>query len=707
MSTGGSVTCANFKKRQLDHLIDVILEANSDDDHPARLIAGEYNATSVQDYINIDRTELDTMELTESDLNDVVHIPNVLKKCILSLKDFWKHWGDKSTKDWTMLTVDNFDDFLMDGTGPQTQPHPTSTNPTTTGTPMTPVDVHAITSALSAAMLTKSPPSCTDVFMKIKGCGDEVKPLKEAKQWNAWHQSFLSVPHSHDFMDITDPTYVQEPSDDDACLLFDAEQKHAFGILVSSIKEPSILPTLRKYSDPNVPDYGDAQMLYTDLVAHYTQGLSGRQRIEVLERELDEIHLDSKWSKTCESFFNFVDNKLKDHQGLAPDPAQYLESWYVNRLNRTIEPHVALYQYVVNHQMQADSIAKHLGTAPATSLSYESYVEMICTFCQTIDHTNHMAVQEKSRRKALQAEVNGGRNGNRGGRTGGRGRNSGRGGRRQPNQTECGCGKYHNWIPKEQFDNLDKERYQQLIRDRISRWEMQANTSSTNSAPTAAPTNSNPAAPPTQIQVSGASIAPETPSVLTGAVPSVVSPTSRFVSIAIVTPSRSSHGSTTATQMESGPNTLLHQLMSNASAQFPASTTSSYANNPVTTTFNGGNYQIRRMNYAYHLTRQALHLEYQGALVDSGANGGMAGSDSRVLATIPHVFVDITGVGGEVLQRLPIVQGASLIYTIDEGPIILIMSQYAHKPYSKSIHTKSQIEHLVGVVHDSAKSTGG
>ena len=472
MSTVGSVTYANFKKRQLDHLIDVILEANGDDDHPTCRIADEYNATNVQDYINIDRTELDMMKLTDSDSNDVVHIPNALKKCILSLKDFWKHWGDKSTKDWTVLTVDNFDDFLMeldmmeltdsdsndvvhipnvlkkrilslkdfwkhwgdkstkdwtvltvdnfddflmDGMGPQTQPVPTTTNPPTAGTPTTLVDVTAITSALSAAMLTKSPPSRTDVFMKNKGHGDDVKPLKEAKQWNAWHRTFLSVAHSHDFMDITDPTYVPDPSDDDACTLFDAQQKHAFGILVSSIKESSILLTLRKYSDPNIPDYGDAQMLYTDLVTHYTQGLSGRQRIEVIERELDKIRLDSKWSKMCESFLNFVDNKLKDHQGLAPNPAQYLELWYINCLNCTIEPHVTLYQYVVNHQMQADSIAKHLGTASVTSLSYESYVETIRTFCQTIDHTNHKAVQEKSHHKALQAEFNGGHNGNRGG----------------------------------------------------------------------------------------------------------------------------------------------------------------------------------------------------------------------------------------------------------------------------------------------------
>ena len=84
----------------------------------------------------------------------------------------------------------------------------------------------------------------------------------------------------------------------------------------------------------------------------------------------------------------------------------------------------------------------------------------------------------------------------------------------------------------------------------------------------------------------------------------------------------------------------------------------------------------------------------------------MARSDTCILATVPHEFVDITGVGGKVLQRLPIVQGASFVHMIDEGPIILIMSQYAHKPDSKSIHSKSQIEHFWGVVHDSAKSTG-
>ena len=51
-----------------------------------------------------------------------------------------------------------------------------------------------------------------------------------------------------------------------------------------------------------------------------------------------------------------------------------------------------------------DSIANHLGTTSATATSYESYVEMIHTFCQMIDHANRKAVHKKNQRKALQTE---------------------------------------------------------------------------------------------------------------------------------------------------------------------------------------------------------------------------------------------------------------------------------------------------------------
>ena len=109
-----------------------------------------------------------------------------------------------------------------------------------------------------------------------------------------------------------------------------------------------------------------------------------------------------------------VDNRLKDHKGIAPDPAQYPESWYVTHLNQTLETHTTLYQYNINHQMQADSIASHLGTTSATVTSYETHVEVIRTFCQTIDHSNRKALQETNRRKALKVEQTIGRGGGHG-----------------------------------------------------------------------------------------------------------------------------------------------------------------------------------------------------------------------------------------------------------------------------------------------------
>ena len=113
------------------------------------------------------------------------------------------------------------------------------------------------------------------------------------------------------------------------------------------------------------------------------------------------------------------------------------------------------------------------------------------------------------------------------------------------------------------------------------------------------------------------------------------------------------------------------------------------------------------MNYIYRITHQERVPGYMGALVDSGTNGGMAGCDTRVLSMVPHAHVDITGVGGSVMERLPLVQCASGVDTIDEGRIVLIMSQYAHKPDSKTIHSKSQLEHFGSVVHDSAITAGG
>ena len=59
-----------------------------------------------------------------------------------------------------------------------------------------------------------------------------------------------------------------------------------------------------------------------------------------------------------------------------------------------------------------------------------------------------------------------------------------------------------------------------------------------------------------------------------------------------------------------------------------------------------------------------------------------------------------------VLEHLPLVQCASLFKTIDDGPIVFIVSQYAHKPDTKTIHSNSQKEYFSCLIYDSALTAG-
>ena len=114
----------------------------------------------------------------------------------------------------------------------------------------------------------------------------------------------------------------------------------------------------------------------------------------------------------------------------------------------------------------------------------------------------------------------------------------------------------------------------------------------------------------------------------------------------------------------------------------------------------------RSSNEAVHYTIANIGRNL-GALIDGGANGGLAGVDVRGLETVPHVRVDVSGITDNTMESLPIVQCAALVEMVDEGKVILIMSQYAKRDQGKTIHSKNQLEHFGCIVLDTAKRHGG
>ena len=108
-------------------------------------------------------------------------------------------------------------------------------------------------------------------------------------------------------------------------------------------------------------------------------------------------------------------------------------------------------------------------------------------------------------------------------------------------------------------------------------------------------------------------------------------------------------------------------------------------------------------HFIYHIAQasQAKH----GSLVDRGANGGLAGSDVRILSRSSRKCT-VTGIDSHVLQGLDVAQCAALVQT-NHGIVNLIMNEYACYGKGHTIHSSGQIECFKNSVDDRSVQVGG
>ena len=96
--------------------------------------------------------------------------------------------------------------------------------------------------------------------------------------------------------------------------------------------------------------------------------------------------------------------------------------------------------------------------------------------------------------------------------------------------------------------------------------------------------------------------------------------------------------------------------------------------------------------------RPQFHNSKHGSLVDRGANGGLAGSDVRILSRSSRKCT-VTGIDSHELQGLDVVQCAALVET-NHGIVNLIMNEYACYGKGHTIHSSGQIEWFKNSVDD-------
>jgi hypothetical protein len=92
-------------------------------------------------------------------------------------------------------------------------------------------------------------------------------------------------------------------------------------------------------------------------------------------------------------------------------------------------------------------------------------------------------------------------------------------------------------------------------------------------------------------------------------------------------------------------------------------------------------------------------------MIDRGANGGIAGSDTRRISDTGRT-VDVVGIDDHELPSISIVSAGAVVST-HLGPAIVILNQYGWYPAGgTSIHSSGQMEHF-GIVDDRSMVVGG
>ena len=120
-------------------------------------------------------------------------------------------------------------------------------------------------------------------------------------------------------------------------------------------------------------------------------------------------------------------------------------------------------------------------------------------------------------------------------------------------------------------------------------------------------------------------------------------------------------------------------------------------------TSDGTRYRRVNMSHIYSIANATAARKQSGALIDRGANGGLAGSDCRIFNRSPDRFVNVEGIDRHQLENIPIVSCGAYTVTRNHGPVIVIFHQFAGMMRGPTIISSGQLEAHLNTVNDRSR----
>ena len=520
----------------------------------------------------------------------------------------------------------------------------------------------------------------------------DYEKFSNKEQWSKWQRATLGTAYEHKCEQVLDPTYTPDPSDADEVALFANKQRFMYSVFSKVLTEGKAADILRNYSNPtDKTKFGDAQAIYSDLCDHFDGGAQARVSAQTLEVQLTTMRLNKTWTKSVRAFVNKVAHVIRDHKEATNNVHD--ELYYIEKLNTTFSEHNDMQRHIQSMETQEAMLTRRMGGAllPHT---YESQLHELSEYATVLDDRYAKNPKRNANKSKSSSDNNGNGNGdgnrnantsnsnqnngnrngngnynNNGGRNNNRngGNNNYNGGNRNRNngnnQNGSRYGPGPGFISNEEWNRMSGEERKRVHEERARARGRQSN----NTNQVVNDGSSTIAGPPTTIQVQE------------------------------VRQGTQMQAPTQQTQ----PGSMLRNMMSAASAR-SANAGAQRQNDDIT--INGTVY--RRANVTYRVSKNGS-LRELGALIDGGANGGVIGDDARILEYVENATVDLTGIGDIEVASLKLGLGAAVVETVHDGPIIVLMAQYADLGKGKTIHSKGQMEHFGAIIDDKSRQANG
>ena len=673
MTTTRSKTVAG----EVEHLVDICL-TNKPTTSGLKEALAEFHVTGVPDLLALPTSKISSLEYTGDD--GVKKVPEWATQALIQLKSFVYFQRSEGNTDYFSYTYDEYGDYLVDSYNsehPHGAPSPASRSP-------------APGSKASGPYVR---PPAEDFKKSNKRSKTDYKPFKEDKEWDSWHRSTLATARFHGCEDVLDPKYKPKTAEEKD--LFDEKQKFLYSVFEEYLLTDMGKRCVRQYSKTY-----DAQAVYRDLEKHAKKSTQACLTSSELLTFLTTYTLhNSDWRGTSHSFILNWCDKLRKYEALIHE-----DDYFTGTVKRTMLENAVRGVSDLNQVKVKDAHDVAHGKRP---LNYGAYLNLLLSTATTYDAAQGLT-RNRSKRFVSNHEME-----------------------TEPEDpypevsydidTDLGSLEINNTDSRPKGrrafrPSMKKEQWNFLSVEEQELWDKLSPQSKAVILGYRQPTPNVPQASnsTTKVNLHGISAAD-----YIAMVHSQTSPDDEDTSEPIFYDSNENPEETppnppnedllTYVTKQSLPQGDVRKVLSSVGTsptkdpplkRPPRDKNQTDVSFASTVTINGKTYRQVNVHERKQYNVSKHKASTKGSLIDRGANGGLAGSDVRIVhkAAVPR-YVDVSGIDSHQVTDLPIVTVGGVVPS-QRGDVIAIMHQYAYMGEGKTIHSSCQLEHFKNDVND-------